>query len=141
MKKHFIYFLLFIFSATFSATLGFAAFPVVMEQTTEMVSENSNLVKTSISSTSFAQAQTKHQLTKHKPNKEYDQYLAIAFCAIVGVFGVHRFYLGYPIIGILQILTFGGCGFWWIIDMVRLVLGDLKPRKAEYTRILDLGNM
>jgi TM2 domain-containing membrane protein YozV len=36
---------------------------------------------------------------------------------------VHRFYTGYIGIGIAQLLTFGGCGIWQLIDLIAIFRG------------------
>lgn len=50
----------------------------------------------------------------------------------LGGIGIHRFYLGYTLIGILQILTLGGLGIWALIDLIRIITKDLKPKYGEY---------
>ena len=37
-------------------------------------------------------------------------------------FGIHRFYTGYIVIGIIQLLTAGGSGLWALIDIISLAL-------------------
>jgi hypothetical protein len=54
-------------------------------------------------------------------------WVAFILCFFLGTFGIHRFYLGYPLIGVLQILTLGGLGIWALIDLVRIATGDLGP--------------
>jgi hypothetical protein len=44
----------------------------------------------------------------------------------LGGLGMHRFYMGDITIGILQLLTLGGFGIWWLIDGIRLLTGDLS---------------
>jgi TM2 domain-containing membrane protein YozV len=54
---------------------------------------------------------------------------------ITGVAGIHRFYLGGTsniIIGVVQLLTLGCCGIWWLIDVIRILTGDLKPPTGNY---------
>ena len=49
----------------------------------------------------------------------------------VGHFGVGRFYLGYTTIGVLQLITCGGCGIWSLIDGILMLTGkvpDLQGR-------------
>lgn len=54
--------------------------------------------------------------------------LAIFLCAVLGIFGVHRFYEGKIATGILWLLT-GGLGLiGWIIDLIILIN---KPRYYE----------
>lgn len=47
-------------------------------------------------------------------------------CWFLGVFGIHRFYTGYIVIGIVQLLTLGGCGIWALLDLVSICLGNYK---------------
>ena len=51
---------------------------------------------------------------------------AILLCFFLGNLGIHRFYLGYTIIGVIQLLTFGGFLIWVIVDLIRLIIGSLK---------------
>lgn len=50
----------------------------------------------------------------------------LLLCIFLGPFGVHRFYVGKIGTGIIQLLTFGGCGIWYIIDLVMIVIGNFR---------------
>ncbi|HEX6426575.1 MAG TPA: TM2 domain-containing protein [Niastella sp.] len=63
---------------------------------------------------------------------EKSQIIAAILCFFLGGIGVHRFYLGYIWQGVVQILTLGGCGIWALIDFIRILTGDLKPKDGEY---------
>jgi hypothetical protein len=60
------------------------------------------------------------------------QLVALLLVILVGTLGIHRFYLGYTWQGIVQLLTLGGCYIWWLIDLVRVITGSLKPKYGDY---------
>jgi len=60
------------------------------------------------------------------------QVVAIVLAFFLGVLGIHRFYLGYTWQGVVQLLTAGGFGIWFLIDLVRIIIGDLKPKGGDY---------
>lgn len=65
--------------------------------------------------------------------KSRSQLVALLLVIFLGIFGIHRFYLGYPLIGFLQLITLGFCGIGTTIDFFRIIFGDLKPsRGREY---------
>ncbi|CEN43401.1 TM2 domain-containing protein [Capnocytophaga canis] len=64
------------------------------------------------------------------------QLVALLLCVFVGAMGIHRFYLGYITEGVLQLLTLGGCGVWALIDLIRIITGDLKPKGGNYSQTL-----
>ncbi len=44
-------------------------------------------------------------------------------CLFLGLFGVHRFYVGKIWTGVIMFLTVGGFFIWWIIDLIVIVVG------------------
>jgi TM2 domain-containing membrane protein YozV len=52
-----------------------------------------------------------------------DWLTTLLLCIFVGFLGVHRFYTGHIAIGVVQLLTFGGCGIWWIVDLIMIATG------------------
>lgn len=53
---------------------------------------------------------------------------------ITGLFGIHRFYLGYKKIGTIQLCTLGGLGVWTAIDGFRIIFCNLKPKNGNYKK-------
>ncbi len=49
---------------------------------------------------------------------------AILLSMFLGMLGADRFYLGDVGLGILKLLTAGGCGLWALIDTIMLVIGS-----------------
>jgi TM2 domain-containing membrane protein YozV len=65
--------------------------------------------------------------------EDQSQIIALVLCLLVGGLGVHRFYLGYIWQGVVQLLTLGGFfGIWVLIDLIRIITGDLKPKDGSY---------
>src|SRR5260370_1702978 len=58
----------------------------------------------------------------------------VLLCHFLVTLGVHRFYTGRIITGILQLLTFGGFGIWVLVDLIMIISGDFKD---SYNRPLD----
>ena len=44
----------------------------------------------------------------------------------LGVFGAHRFYVGKIGTGLLQLVTLGGCGLWWLYDLILIAAGEFR---------------
>lgn len=46
--------------------------------------------------------------------------ITLLLCILVGSLGVHRFYTGNILTGVLMLITLGGCGIWTIVDIVMI---------------------
>jgi TM2 domain-containing membrane protein YozV len=55
----------------------------------------------------------------------------LLLCFFLGVFGVHRFYVGKILTGILMILTLGGLGIWSLIDFIMIAVGSFKDKEGR----------
>lgn len=61
-----------------------------------------------------------------------DKFYPTFFLGLLfGVFGVHSFYNGKIRNGILQLITFGGLGIWWLIDMILILTGNFQDNEKE----------
>jgi len=50
--------------------------------------------------------------------KEVNWALTLVMSIIFGQIGVDRFIMGHVGLGILKLITFGGFGVWWLIDVI-----------------------
>ncbi len=65
-------------------------------------------------------------------NQEGKSFLTTLILAIfLGYLGIHRFYTGHTGIGIIQLLTGGGCGIWALIDIIMIASGSYRDAKGQ----------
>lgn len=50
--------------------------------------------------------------------KKVDWILALLMSIFFGSIGIDRFIMGHVGLGILKLITFGGCGIWSLIDII-----------------------
>ena len=67
-------------------------------------------------------------------DSEREWTVTLLLCIFLGTLGIHRFYTGHMLYGVIQLLTGGGCGIWWLIDIILLATQkytdiDGKPLK------------
>lgn len=58
------------------------------------------------------------------PEKQF--VVALLLSIFLGTLGVDRFYMGYVGLGILKLITFGGCGIWYLIDIILIATKGLN---------------
>lgn len=63
--------------------------------------------------------------------KKKNWIAATLLCAFLGPLGIHRFYTGYPVIGVVQLLTYGGCLIWTLIDYIMLLANKYKDANGQ----------
>ena len=68
---------------------------------------------------------------------EKNGLVALVLCLLLGGLGIHRFYVGKIGTAILMILTFGGLGLWWLIDLIIIITGKFQDRQGN---VLKLGS-
>jgi TM2 domain-containing membrane protein YozV len=56
---------------------------------------------------------------------------AFLLCLFFGAFGVHRYYVGKIVTGLLMLLTAGGLGLWWLFDLLVILLGGFTDKEGK----------
>jgi len=57
--------------------------------------------------------------------------VALLLSIFLGVVGVDRFYLGHIGLGIAKLLTAGGCGIWYIVDIILIATNSLRDANGQ----------
>ena len=55
--------------------------------------------------------------------------VALLLAFFGGFFGLHRFYVDKPRTAIAMLLTFGGCGVWYLYDLVLIAAGEFRDNE------------
>jgi hypothetical protein len=57
--------------------------------------------------------------------------MTLFLACTLGLYGVHRYYVGRVTSAILQTLTGGGFGLWWIIDIVSILTDNFTDKSGR----------
>ena len=64
-----------------------------------------------------------------KNRKDFTILLVLSI--LTGFWGVDRFYLDKIGTGILKLITFGGLGIWWFVDIIIIASGNAKDKHGN----------
>lgn len=59
---------------------------------------------------------------------------ALLLSIFLGEFGIDRFYLGKIGTGIIKLVTFGGFGIWWLIDIILIIAGAMHDKEGRLVK-------
>lgn len=66
------------------------------------------------------------------PNaSDKDWLTTLLLCFFLGGLGIHSFYVGKTAIGVVQLITLGGCGIWALIDFIMIICGNYKDAQGR----------
>ena len=58
--------------------------------------------------------------------QQKDWLTTLLLCIFLGWLGIHRFYTGHTVIGVIQLLTLGGCGIWVLVDFIMILTNSYR---------------
>jgi len=66
---------------------------------------------------------------------EDKSWLAAALLSwLLGHLGIDRIYLGYIGLGVIKLITCGGCSIWWLIDFILIIAGVMRDARGNELR-------
>jgi TM2 domain-containing membrane protein YozV len=60
-----------------------------------------------------------------------DWMTTLLLSILLGGLGVDRFYAGHIGLGVLKLITMGGCGIWWLVDLIMIITGKFKDGEGK----------
>ena len=57
---------------------------------------------------------------------DVDWTTLLILSVLLGGLGVDRFFSGHIGLGVLKLITFGGCGIWSLIDLIMIATGKFR---------------
>lgn len=82
----------------------------------------------------FKESDDEFEAIKRKVNMQIgtwkNKWISLLLCIFLGWLGIHRFYEGKVVTGVLYLITLGLFGLGWIIDIVRIALKP-NPYRAK----------
>jgi len=63
---------------------------------------------------------------RNQGDSDYTRLPVFLLCLLFGWLGIHRFFVGKIGTGVLMLLTIGGLGIWYVIDLILILLGEFR---------------
>lgn len=81
------------------------------------------------------------QLTLIANNSYKDPTTSLILSILVGGLGVDRFYIGDVGLGVVKLVTAGGLGIWWLVDLFVIQNRTKKVNMKEFEEDLSTTNL
>jgi hypothetical protein len=71
----------------------------------------------------------RHKNSGSQASKDYNTLLWLSI--LLGELGADHFYVGKTKTGILKLCTVGGCGIWWLLDVIKVCSGKFTDKDGN----------
>jgi len=75
-----------------------------------------------------------------REQREQRWLITLLLCIFLGGFGAHRFFVGKIGTAFLMIITLGGLGVWWLVDLITIIVGKYKDKQGNYVTAYAMLN-
>ena len=75
--------------------------------------------------------ETKSDRSEKSEPGDKDFITTLLLCIFLGGLGVHRFFVDKMGTGVLMLVTLGGLGIWWVIDIILIVTNSFEDSEGR----------
>ncbi len=61
--------------------------------------------------------------------------ITLILSVFLGELGIDRFYVGKIGTGLLKLLTLGGVGIWWLLDIILIITGNFTTKSGQPVKL------
>jgi TM2 domain-containing membrane protein YozV len=75
-----------------------------------------------------------HSLKENAGRSQANWWTTFFLSFLFGYFGLDRFYLNSPALGLLKLCSGGGLGLWWLADVILLLANRMRDDNGGIVR-------
>ena len=99
--------------------------------TADEIKKLNNLLRDRVITQEEFDSQKEKLLDSSTKTNSIDWLALFLLTFFVGVLGVHRFYVGKIGTGVLMLITLGGFGVWFLVDLILVVTGQFTNKDGQ----------
>lgn len=99
--------------------------------TADEIKKLNNLLRDRVITQEEFDSQKEKLLDSSTKTNSIDWLALFLLTFFVGVLGVHRFYVGKIGTGVLMLITLGGLGVWFLVDLLLVVTGQFTNKDGQ----------
>ena len=99
--------------------------------TADEIKKLNDLLKDMVITQEEFDSQKEKLLKSNLSTNSSDRLTLFLLTFVAGVLGVHRFYTGKIGTGFLMLITLGGLGVWFLVDLILVVTGQFTNKDGQ----------